>query len=137
MSKPTEPRIRWMLIHDRAANEADNPKALVEVTRIYNAIRYIFSLDRWPEDMSRPDLRDNFKAAWGELGGVADLTDWSDLPEFQPVPGNDYIDSIGHVLRTARIEPPRVTVRVGDGEPTVIEDSTWADRAALAMAGAA
>lgn len=41
-------------------------------------------------------------AAWCELGQTAETIDWSDLPEFSPLPGNDYVDIVGHSRRIAQ-----------------------------------
>ena len=99
-------RLEFLARAEEALSEAKgDPLSEIYAIEIRNKIRLMLALDRWPEDMSRPDLRDNFKAAWGELGWVADATYWTDLPEFQPAPGNDYPNVVYFIKRQSGLDP--------------------------------
>lgn len=107
MSVTMESRVEILGRLDEALEQAKgDPLAEIHGIEIRNAIRLMFSLDRWPPDMSRPDLRHNFKAAWGELGLTADQTAWDDFPQFQPLPGNDYPNVVHFIKKRCGLGLP-------------------------------
>jgi hypothetical protein len=104
MSKPMEPRIRLMLLHDRAVNEAENPKQLVEATQSYGVLRYIDKVNRWPDEEFDTSLGRDLQAIWNKAGQVCDAIEWK-FPLKGKALGNDYPNPLYFIKKQSGLHP--------------------------------